>query len=129
MKKLLVLATAAAVLLIAPAAQASTPCDGATSVATRGGYNVEFDRYRALAPHEASEVTWRMNCASIRYAARAVQAEGSDTARLSAPAEGVLRRLRIVGLLHRRSFRRVRRVRLKHWLSVPWAGVLGARRR
>ena len=75
MKKLLVLATAAAVLLIAPAAEASTSCDGATSVATRGGYTVKFDRYRALAPYEASEVTRRMNCASVRYAARAVQAK------------------------------------------------------
>jgi hypothetical protein len=58
--------------IIASPASAATKCRGSHWGNTAGGYSVHYDRYRALAPHEASEVYRQMNCASVRYAVRAV---------------------------------------------------------
>ena len=68
----LVGALAVAVVAASPAA-AATKCHGSAWGDTAGGYSVRYDRYRALEPHEASEVDRQMNCASVRYAVRAVQ--------------------------------------------------------
>lgn len=70
LKPIALLATVAATLACASApaqAHASTRCAGAATEYSRGGNIVKFDRYHALGPHEASEVTRQMNCASVRY--------------------------------------------------------------
>jgi hypothetical protein len=71
MKRLtLVLVTAIGVAAFATSpASAATKCDGGGWTGTRSGYEVFFDRYRALTPADApGAVQKTMNCASVRYA-------------------------------------------------------------
>ena len=62
-----------AVALAASPASAATKCSGSAWGDTAGGYSIRDHRDPALMePHEASEVYRQMNCASVRYAVRAV---------------------------------------------------------